>query len=222
MKKWLKVLLLCVLVLLLLAAGLYLWQRENINAIVHVLKTDSETIAQELENKRQEHHQAIEESTGNALTVKPITKEQSQDLLDGKVTPEEIKEELGLPTEPPAETALSTQEDIINQCVAELYAYKADVMGYLGGLKQAALAQWRALDKKERTATKKAEISMEGLRQCYAYEAQVDAGVQEILGRYRSKMTDIGGDTKPIDDLWYYYCDEKEAEKSYYIDQYIN
>ena len=116
----------------------------------------------------------------------------------------------------------SAKEDIIAQCVAELYAYKADVMGYLGGLRQAAADEWNALEPALRTKAKKAQIASAGLQQCYSYEAQVDGHVQQILATYRAKMVNIGEDTAPIDILWNYYCDEKEAEKSYYFDKYLD
>ena len=167
---------------------------------------------------RNDHHTQIEDDLGITLPVKPVTAEQSKDLLDGKKTPEEVKQEISVGTTGQG----SSKEDIVSQCVAELYAYKAEVMGYLGGLKQSAIDQWNALSKSQRTAAKKSEIMMDGVSKCYSHEAVVDGRVQEILNVYREKMKSIGEDTAPIDILWNYYCDEKEAEKAYYFDQYLN
>ena len=210
-----------ILVLLLVGAGaLYLWQRENIHALITALTTDSQEIADRMETVRNEHHEQIQQHVDVPLQVSPVTTEQSSDLLDGKKTPEEVKQEMGLILDENAE--LGNKDDIVNQCVAELYAYKADVMGYLGGLKQAAINEWNSLDKSQRTKAKKAQIGTNGLHQCYAYEAEVDAHVQEILEKYREKMRQIGEKTDPIDILWNYYCEEKEAEKSYYLDKYMD
>ncbi|MBP3634635.1 MAG: hypothetical protein J6J43_08705 [Oscillospiraceae bacterium] len=222
MRMWKKVILIVLAVLILLLGGLYLWQRENIHALIKVFVSDSQVIADELDSKRAEHHEAMEEAAGGELTVKPVTTEQGRDLIDGKVTADEVKDAMGVAQPTETEAVGITKQNLVDQCVAELYAYKVDVMAYLGGLKQAAIDQWNGLEKSQRTSAKKMEISMDGLRKCYAYEAQVDGRVQEILASYRAKMAEIGEDSKPIDDLWYFYCDEKEAEKAYYFDRYLN
>ena len=218
-KKWKKILL---IILAVLAAGLialYIWQGENIRAVFKALTTDPAVLASNLEALRNEHHKNIEDSMNITLPVKPVSADQSNDLLNGKKTPEEVKQEMGIT---PGQSQASTKEDIVSQCVAELYAYKADVMGYLGGLKQSAIDQWNALPAGERTTAKKSEIMMNGVSQCYEYEVVVDGRVEQILDVYRIKMKAIGEDTQPIDILWNYYCDEKEAEKAYYFGQYLN
>lgn len=220
MKIWKKVILILLVVLLLTMGGLYLWQRENIHALLKVLTTDSETIAKDLEQTREEHIKQLEEAAQVTVRVQPVTPQQSEDLLSGKVTAEEVQIEMGY--DPSASETVSGKEDIINQCIAELYAYKAEVMGYLGGIKQWAIDEWNALDKSRRTTAKKAEIANAGIGKCYEYEATVDGRVQEILARYRPKLVEIGEDPTPIDLLWNQYCDEKEAEKSYYLDRYMN
>lgn len=218
MKTWKKVILIILALLLAAAVGLYIWQGENIRALIKVLTTDSETIRQELTDVRDKHRQELEEAAQVEIYVPAVTPQQSEDLLDGKVTAEQVKEELGLNTPTP----MASTADILNQCIAELYAYKADVMGYLGGLKQEAYNEWTALPAPQRTAAKKAEIANRGIGKCYDYEATVDGRVKEIIGIYHQKMVDIGGDPTPIDLLWNQYCDEKEAEKSYYFDKYLN
>lgn len=220
MKTWKKVIIIVLVVLLAALAALYFWQRENIHALTKALTTDSQAIAADLEELRSAHLDALSESAQVNISVKPVTIQQSEDLLDGKVSPEEVKQEMGFTPDPVVQNA--SREDLVNQCIAELYAYKADVMGYLGGLKQEALNEWNALDKAQRTSTKKMEIGMAGLNKCYAYEAEVDGRVQEILATYRAKMAEIGEDSSPIDTLWVQYCDEKEAEKSYYLGKYLN
>lgn len=219
-RKGLSIILSVLLLLFLTLGGVYLWQRENIHALYKVLTTDSETIAQDLEQTRLDHLKELEQAAQITVHVQPVTPQQSEDLLDGKVTVEEVQAEMGF--DPNVAEKVSNKEDIINQCIAELYAYKAEVMGYLGGLKQTAIGEWNALQPSQRTAVKKAEIISAGIGKCYNYEATVDGTVQEILARYRPKLVELGEDTAPIDILWNQYCDEKEAEKSYYFDQYMN
>lgn len=237
MKKRKKILRSILLILLLILAAVLFWQRSNVRAVWRWLTQDSETIAENYEKSKAEHHEAIVEEFQGAITVKPPSAEQSGDLLDGKVSPEEVKEALGLvavtPEEPegpqtavtqnvtPAQPAYSLDE-LVNQCVAELYSCKVDVMAELGVLKQAALDEWIALQPSQRTKAKKMDIITAGLQKCYEKEVQVDSEVEAILDKYREKINQIKADASVLDTLWEYYCQEKEDEKAYYLDKYVN
>ena len=262
MKRWKKILLGVLAALVLIIGGLCVCQWNNIQALYTFLTMDSEQIAQNLEEKRAEHHQAIQAATG-AVTVTPPSTADTDAVLNGTATPEEVKQALGIteqlklteepagPGAPPAgqhptaggseaaegtgssagESGASaneqpvqdyTDQDLINSCVAELYGCKIDIMAVLGDLKQEAVAEWNALPAEERTSTKKKEIGFAGLDACYELESDVDDQVREILGRYRDRMSARGGDLAIFDQLWDYYQDEKAAEKSYYLDKYMN
>lgn len=238
MKKGVKVICVVLLVLVLAVGGLCIWQRDKVRALYIYMTTDAETIAADTEQIRAENHAALVERFSDAITVTPPTMEQSDALLDGTVTPEEVKESLGISqTGQPADTVSPaaaqeqkmdpasqspTPEELVNQCTAELYACKVDVMAQLGVLKQAALDQWSALPQEQRTKTKKTEIIMDGLRQCYDLEAEVDSQVQEILDRYKTSLQEAGGDATVTDALWDAYCQEKETEMAYYLNKYLN
>lgn len=202
-----------------LLAILTAWQFHNLKAIYLFLTTDEQTSAQKMEETRQDHHEILEEQ--HAVTIKPPSLEQSSDLLDGKVTPEEVKETLGIT--PPVQTQpeQKTAEELKNECVAELYSLKVDVMGRLGTMKQEVLAQWKALSPHQRTREKKLELGYAALDECYDYEVEVDGQVKTILDKYRPQLKAIGADTSVMDTLWKYYCEEKASEKAYYLNKYL-
>ena len=241
MKRWKKVLLAVLAALALLLGGLCLWQWSNIQAVYAFLTQDSEQIAQNLEQKREEHHQAIADLVGD-LTVSAPTTEQSDAILSGALTAEQVKEELGITAqlektgqvqepqetqtpqegeEEPQAPAVSVEE-LLRSCVAELYACKVDIMARLAELKQEALDEWFSLPAEEQTDTNLKEIGLAGLRKCYALEVEVDRQVDGILDRYRGQLEAAGGDTSVLRDLRAYYEDEKTAEKAYYMDKYLN
>ena len=232
MKRWKKILLAVLAALILLLGGLCLWQWNNIQALYAFLTKDSAQIAQDLEQKREEHHQAIAGIVGD-LTVSAPTTEQSDAILSGAVSPEQVKEELGITaqlekTEPARdpqageEGAAEAVRELLRRCVAELYAYKVDILGTLAQLKQEALAEWFTLPVEEQTDTRLKEIGLAGLRECYALEAVTDDQVREILGRCKARLEELDADTAVLDELWGYYTDEKTAEKAYYLDKYLN
>ena len=222
MKRWKKILLGVLAALVLALADLCLWQRNNIQALYTFLSQDSEDIAQGLEDKRKEHHQAIQDALGG-LEVEVPTTEQSDAILSGQVTPEEVKEALGITEEleKPEDPEGPTAEDLVRRCVAELYACKVDIMAVLGELKQAAVDQWLALSPEEQTSTKLKEIGFAGLNECYRLEAEVDDQVREILGRYREQLKQAGA-TSPFWTICGPTTPTRRRRKAYYLDKYLN
>lgn len=219
MKRWKKILLGIVAVLLLAVLAVGSWQRNNVQAVYTFLTQDSEKIAENLEQQRQEHQQAIQEKA--PITVAPPSTQQSDAILSGSVTAEQVKEELGITAQLEKVGNEETEEELINSCVAELYACKVDIMTELAAMKKEALAQWNGLTDEERTDAKLREIGLAGLEDCYDLEVVVDAQVQEILARYRTRLTELGADTDILNTLWNYYCEEKASEKAYYLDKYM-
>lgn len=231
MKRWKKILLTVLAVLVVAIGALAVWQRNNLKAVHAALTTDRETLAQNMQEKTDQHQKVLEDS---GVTVTPPSVQQNEDLIDGKVSADEVKDALGIaaPSAPdekptpssddlPAVPTLSAEE-LLNSCVAELYACQIDLMAQLGEMKQAAIDQWTALPEEERTDLKKQEIGMEGLRQCYDLEAGTDAAVKDILAGYQAQFEQIGADTSQLDELWVYYCEEKEAQKAFYLNKYLN
>lgn len=250
MKRWKKVLLIVLLVLLAAAVGTLIWQRENVAALYTALTTDQETILQKMESTKQELEDSL---SAYDITVFAPTKEQNEALLNGTATADEIKTALGLDatdhqstnssgqdaaTEPasspvPSESQKpsgqgqtgTTQDQaslLVEKCMAELYACQVDLMAELGSMKQKALDQWNRLDTAQQTTQKLQEIGLDGLMKCYDLEVVTDQKVKEILGTYRTKLEEIGADTAVLDTLWTYYSNEKAAQKAYYINKYLN
>lgn len=276
------VILLCIAISV---VGVAIWQWDNIQALYLYLALDDEEIADKMDDIRNEHHQQLEEDHG--IVVRPPSREQSDDLLDGKVTPEEVKESLGIkvpkeesvedesasdfqdsvsqgqPDTPSKETSsdidtetekppyvettdeavsdskettvvipdvpgettavapTKTAQEIVNDCTAELYACKVDVMATLGKMKKEALDIWKTIPKEHRTKEKRAELGFQWLDKCYEYEVEVDSKVRAILEKYRAELKAIGADDSVLDTLWGYYCEEKKVEKAYYLNKYL-
>ena len=220
MKIWKKVTCLVLAILLFALAGLIFWQRDNVGALILYLRTNSEDISAQKFQLDLDHKETLEEATGHEILVELPSSEQCEDLLNGITDSEQVKEALGITT--PPEQLPDTLGSIVNACAAELAGYKVDVMERLGGAKADVLAQWSALPPEERTPGKKAALVMEGLELCYVYEAEVDAAVETCLDRYRVKLKAIGEDPAVMDLFWKQYCEEKQTEKAFYLDQYLN
>lgn len=247
MKRWLKILIAIFIVIVLLIAGLAIWQWDNIKAAYTAFTSDAETITTQMETKRQEQEQAMSEFN---VTVQALDAVQTGNLLDGKVSAEEVKASLGItqemldqakaetevqPEKKPAKknkksskpkvdvkSAQEKANDLMNKCAAELYACEVDLMAKLGEMKQSALAKWFIIPPEDRTDDKLISIGLTGLEQCYDLEVSADKQVRGILARYRTQLESLGVATTALDDIWKYYCEKKANQKAYYLNKYIN
>lgn len=247
MKRWLKILIGIVLVIVLIIAGLAIWQWDNIRAAYTAFTSDAETLTAQLEVQRQEQQETLSEFN---VTIQALDAAQTGDLLDGKVSAEEVKASLGItqqmideakaetstdtgrkggskkPSKPATkDTGKSVQEqanDLMNKCAAELYACEVDLMAQLGEMKQSALAKWFTIPEQDRSDDKLISIGLTGLEQCYDLEVRADKEVKAILARYRTQMKSLGVSTTALDDIWKYYCEKKANQKAYYLNKYIN
>ena len=243
MKRWRKVLLLILLVVIGAVAALCVWQQDNIKALYTAFTKDETAILQDMEQNKKDLEGAL---VDHNITVLAPTVEQSQALIDGTARADEVKAEMGLTggttaeaegTEEASSAPQSSQgasspsggvssqaqaEQLINNCVSELYACEVDLMARLGAMKQEAVNLWNSLSPEERTSSKKREIGMDGLDQCYVLEVEIDQTVESILSRYRTELEKLGADTSVLDTLWDYYCNEKNSQKAYYLNKYLN
>lgn len=239
MKRWKKILLILLLLLLAALAALCIWQRDNLKALYTAVTKDETAILQDMAQNKKDLEDALSDHN---ITVLAPTIEQSQALINGTASADDIKTEMGLtgetttepatepasqpsqtPSSPSGGTSSQAQaEQLINRCVSELYACEVDLMGRLGAMKQEALNLWNSLSAEERTSSRLREIGMDGLNQCYVLEVEVDQTVKSILARYRTKLEALGADTGVLDTLWDYYCNEKNSQKAYYMNKYMN
>ena len=242
MKRKTRIWLLVLLLVLAAAAAVVIWKWQTIRVIHTVMTTDKETVAQELETQSEKERTMLERRD---IAVTPPSAQQRDDLLKGRVSGEELKQQLGLiqapsdaqaapeasapagsageagaePPEAPVDPA-DRAAAIVEECVRSLYILQVDLIEQLGGYRQAALDEWTALDSSERTSARKMEIIVEGLDRCEALEAQSDAAVRGLLDSCREELSSLGASTDVIDELWESYTEEKQATKSYFLSQY--
>ncbi len=246
MKKWIKVLIGIVLVLVIIIAGLAIWQWGNIKAMYTAATQDAQTISEQIEQAAQVQQSSLEEY---GITLKALDTGQTEALLDGTASAEQVKEELGISQEvieqAKAETSQTTSKkntekpkkkskaeleaenkakisDLINKCTAELYACEVDLMAQLGVMKKEALAPWLAVPEEDRRKEVLIQIGFRGLERCYDLEVKADKQVKEILARYRTSLQELGADTGILDEMWKFYCQKKANQKAYYLNKYLN
>ena len=192
MRRWKKAVL--ALLALVFAAGavVCVQNRNNLAALYLFVTSDSQTIEENLGKKREEHQEALQEAAPSVTVTAPTT-EQSNALLSGQVTPEEVKQELGISEQLASAGDETTAEEIINLCVTELYACKIDLMARLAVMKQAAVDEWNSLAPEERTETARNTLVVD----CYnanpsSMRASITHFLAEPLGRRTRRVLILG------------------------------
>ena len=257
MKRKKRIWIYVLLLLLAAAAAVVIWQWKTIRTVHAVVTTDKESAAQQMEAQSEKERELLEQYE---IAVTPPTMQQRDDLIRGKLSAQELMEQLGLvPAEaasdgPAAseEPGVSAAEDpaaaqtpasstqssasstvpeasadpadraqaLIEDCVRRLYVLEVDLLSQLGSFRQDAVNEWNALDKSERTSTRKISIALDGLDRCEELERQSDADVRALLDACRSELEALGASTEIIDELWNSYAEEKETTKTYFLSQY--
>lgn len=248
MKRKRRIWIFILLLVLAAIAAVVIWQWNNLRTVHSVLTTDEETAVQNLQTQHEKEEEILARYD---ISVRPPSVQQQEDLLRGRISAQEVKQQLGLtPSETPSETSSETPEDApdaaetpkteaepsaqetpddpearaqaaVEACVRSLYSLQVDLIEQLGAYRTAALREWDSLSAEERTNTRKAKIVAEGMEKCTALEKQADADVRALLDGCKAELTELGAPTDVIDELWEGYLEEKEASKLYFLNQYL-
>ena len=92
MKKWVKVLICVLAILLVTVSALAIWQRNNISAVFKMLTIDKEQIAQEMNENKEQLEKELQEKYPSVID--DITAEQEEKILRGELTVEEVVAEI--------------------------------------------------------------------------------------------------------------------------------
>ena len=210
--KALKRVLVILLMLVILSAGvLTVWQWENIKPMILGRVLSEEKLGDMLEQQIDEQKKSLEEQ---GVTVQGPSSEQVDQMLHGKLDGDSVITQLHL--DRASTGSAPTTAELMNQCAAKLYSYESQMYTQLGAIWQNAVATWTSHPKEERTGALKNQIKSSSISQCYNLETQSDAMVSATLDEYRAKISAAGGDPSQVDAFWNLYCEKKSSVKAYY------
>ena len=241
MKRWWKLLLAVTLVLGLVLAGLYWWQRENLKAVKDAVSYTSE----ELEEKLTENQQAIRDAVESApeVVVREVTEEERQALRDGSLTQEELTDRLVTPAEqsgqqvpakaeqtpqapaettptPPAEQpkpAEDAYQKELSAIVAKVYVLREEYTITLDNMYEAAKAEYIAMPEAQRTKSNLAKMAGRYLDEATDLEKECDSRMDAIVAEMEKLIRENKGDMSLVDTVVYTYANEKSLKKSWYL-----
>lgn len=231
MKKVLKVVGILLLVVFVVVAAVFIWQNDNVTAMINGSSESSGEIGSQIDSEREEFKSQIEKYTSN--TVTDISAEDEKKLLAGQVSLEEIYEKYNYPVkgyennetsgnssiqQSDAKDSASSVDDAVGVGIGKMYALKASYVSKIGELGKSAYSRYMALSENERTSNNKKKIVTDAVNSVAGLEKDCDSEVETILSELEEQLSELGSDsTEIIKTLREAYNDEKSLKKSYYI-----
>jgi vacuolar-type H+-ATPase subunit I/STV1 len=241
MKKTFKILIILLIVITCVAAGLLIWQSDNISSLISGLSSSSEELAAKMDDQRNKLKTEVEKYVSRP--IEDISAEDEKKLIKGEITVEEIADKYNLPldymkdadtslsegtTNNPQDASNEVQPDskaidkAISEGVSKMYALKAKYVNKLGEVERAVLKEYKNLPKEKQNKDGKYKILMDNLDSVAKLEKKCDDEVAKVLSDLEEELESLNGDTEIVKILREAYKQEKEIKKSYYLSMYNN
>lgn len=205
------------LLIVLLIAGLGIWQKENISAALYGLQHDTEDIQHEMEAANKEMDDAVSDYAipENAAAV---SDDVAEGVVDGTMDINAVVDDMLKGGGKDSKTTSSAEADAeVQRLITKLYVLRSSYTSRLDGLITAAKNEFYALPEAQRTDTARRRIVSAKISQGSAMEGACDAQVSSIVSQIRSQLRAAGKSTALADQVMSAYEREKQLKKSYYM-----
>lgn len=239
MKKSIKILLTFLMIMVIIAAGVFIWQYDNITALINGLNNSTEDLAVKIDDHRNKLKTEVKKYVPE--TIEDISAEDEQKLLKGEMNIDEIAEKYNLPIEYMKDEEVLIPEKVLDEIivsddlqsddikkiekeigdsVARMYALKAKYVNKLGELEREVIKEYTNLPKSKQNTEGKKELVMSNIDYVASLEKTCDTEVGKVVSSLEKNLKELGGDLEIIQVLKKAYTDEKELKKSYYLSMY--
>lgn len=232
------------------AALLAWWQRDNLRAGWLSARYSDAQLQDRLQANEEKTEKIIEGALPEGQTMGRLDDEERQALQDGALDPKEavkrILERSGMSAEEAEKAAAGQAESApdgaqetspgtqtqqsgdgtdaaarIKVLIAQVYVMRDSFVARLGAIRDAALAEYKALPASERTKTKKMELAGRCIDQAGALEADCDSQVDAVLSELTQLLKSTGGDMSLVSEIREVYANEKALKKADYLNTYF-
>ena len=227
MKKFLKTLLVIILILVIVLAGILLWQRKNIESILMGVSQNSEQI----EQKRNENQETLVGDVNDYMDTpaREMTDEEIGQIERGETTAAEVYqkifEEKNKETEntiPEQAVANAKDKDrIISQYMSDLYRLQNEYTAKAEATIAQGASYYESIKKHPQDAAARASTITKFTSVVRNLEKECDSKVESVIKNMRADLTAIGADTSIIESVRATYANEKQLKLSYYANKYL-
>lgn len=205
------------LLIVVLIAGLGIWQKENISAALYGLQHDTEDIQHEMEAANKEMDDAVSDYA-IPEDAAAVSDDVAEGVVDGTMDINAVVDDMLKGGGKDLKTTSSAEADAeVQRLITKLYVLRSSYTSRLDGLITAAKNEFYALPEAQRTDTARRRIVSAKISQGSAMEGACDAQVSSIVSQIRSQLRTAGKSTDLADQVMSTYEREKQLKKSYYM-----
>lgn len=227
MKKFLKTLLVIILVLVIAIAGILLWQRKNIESILMGVAQNSEQI----EKKRNENQETLVGNVNDYMDTpaREMTEEEIGQIERGETTAAEVYQKIfeeknketenTVPEQPVPDT--KDKDRIISQYMSELYMLQNEYTAKAEATIAHGASYYESIKKHPQDAVARANTIAKFTSVVRNLEKECDSEVESVIKNMTADLTAIGADTSIIASVRATYANEKQLKLSYYANKYL-
>ncbi len=211
MKK-LRVLFVILIVLIVGAVCVALWQKDNITAVYDGLNQSDEDIQQQITASKKTVEDELEQYDVQGL--RDFTFEEEEAIRKGQITVEDaVNKIINESNQSSADDSSQDKNDssaIISDYTVQLYTLKATYLGQIGNLIDQAKADYK-------NGASASSLMSSYLGKAASLEGEADSKVDALLSELKGKLEEVGADTSIINTMKSSYENEKTLKKSYYL-----
>ncbi len=222
MKRWIKILLAVLTVLVIVTAAVMVWQRNNINAVVTTITKTEDEIASELDDSKEKLRTEVKEKY-NADLVSDFTAEEERKIIKGEISAEnavkilEEKYKDANKQNASSQNKGETVDKLIGDKVIELYSLKAYYLGKLGQIEAKVKKEYIAMPEEKKNLIGKQELVAKYIGTATSLLNQCDNEVNKLLKELESELKALKEDTSVVKTIRDAYEKEKALKKAYYL-----
>lgn len=200
-------------------AGLGIWQKENIEAVLKVQKYSEDEIALQIDTQKENVHKALADYGIEEL--KDFSVEEEEEIRSGKLTVEEatqkVDKQLKEVTSNISQGTTRTSKIMVGEAAAKMYDLKAKYIGKLGDLERQAIEEYRQLSKANPEGGIIRQLIPKYMKKVTALESECNVEVDSVLADLTNQLQEIGEPTDIVDTMKASYEQEKTLKKAYYL-----
>ena len=207
-------------------AGVAIWQKNNIEAVLNYSQYTQEELVGKLEENDAYIQQVLEEALANAQKV-----DQERQPLREPQKPELPAEPEEAPETPVDSTASDTAdpedgggeepsfESQLQALIDRVYALRDEYVGALEAMERDAAEAYRNLPASQRTAKGKIEFASQYITRATELEKECDAKMDQLVAELKALLKKYGQSQDLVDTVIYTYANEKSLKKAWYLSE---
>ncbi len=219
MKKLFKALLIILLVLAVAAGGLYVWQKDLIDAWLLARKYTKEDINYQLDEAEKNIENIVEEITSELLDPPADKGQQASSGGNSGQAPSENQQQGGQQSgktpQGQEQTAPDPDKERIAEIVGSFQGMRTEYENAIEGLKSEAISEYKAAQ----GSGAKADVVSRYIKKANDMEKEADSRVDSLIAELRDLLKKTGGDTAVADKIVETYASVKNLTKAYYMNQ---